>query len=82
MFLVDYGFATVNTNKELVIDIEMMKRILNLGETCMSLDGSNNVRKRTFQSIEHPRLGKSRSCATQEQEMPAEPKGEALDWRR
>ena len=39
------------------------------------------VRKRIFQSTEHPRLGTSRSCPTQ-QELPAEPKGEALNLRR
>jgi len=42
--LVDYGFATINTNGELLFDIEMMKRILNLDETCMSLDGGNGNR--------------------------------------
>ncbi len=41
VFLVDNGFATVNTNSELVFDIEMMKRILNLDETYMLLDGGN-----------------------------------------
>ena len=34
VFLVDYGFATINTNRELLFDIEMMKRILNLDARC------------------------------------------------
>jgi hypothetical protein len=44
VFFFDYGFATVNTNREFVFDIEMMKQILNLDKACMSLDGGNSNR--------------------------------------
>ena len=44
VFLVDYGFAIINTNGKLLFDIEMMKRILNLDETCMLLDRGNGNR--------------------------------------
>ena len=57
--MVDYGFATVNTNGELAFDIEMMKRILNLDETCMSLDGGNG--NRGGRPNRFPQLGKATS---------------------
>ncbi len=63
--MVDYGFATVNTNGELVFDIEMMKRILNLDETCMSLDKGNGNRGGrptvTYYDVRFPQLGKATS---------------------
>ena len=65
VFLVDYGFATVNTNGELVFDIEMIKRILNLDETCMLLDGGNGNRGGrptvTYYDVCFPQLGKATS---------------------
>jgi hypothetical protein len=65
VFLVNYGFATVNTNGELLFDIEMMKQILNLDQTCMSLDGGNGNRGGrptvTYYALRFPQLGKATS---------------------
>ncbi len=55
VFLVNYGLATVNTNKELVFDIEMMKSIL----------GGNDNQGRhptvTYYNVCFPQLGKATS---------------------
>ena len=65
VFLVDYGFTTINTNGELVFDIEMMKQILNLDEECMLLDGGNgNQGGRptvTYYDVRFPQLRKATS---------------------
>jgi hypothetical protein len=65
VFLVDYDFATINTNGELLFDIEMMKLILNLYETCMSLDRGNGNRGGrptvTYYGVCFPQLGKATS---------------------
>ena len=37
-FLIDYGLATTSQTGELIIEETMKKRILNLDETCLSLD--------------------------------------------
>ena len=43
--LVDMGFAYVDpTTGIVVIPIEQLKHIINIDETCLSLDGSDNVR--------------------------------------
>ena len=65
LFFVDYGFATINTNGELLFHIEMMKQILNLDETCMSLDGGNDNQGGrptvTYYDVRFPQLGKATS---------------------
>ncbi len=44
-YLVDLGFANVDpTTGIVVIHIEQLKHIINIDETCLSLDGSDNVR--------------------------------------
>ncbi len=43
-FLVEYGFGTYDANGKLVVEDEMKKRILNMDETCMSLDSGNGNR--------------------------------------
>ena len=54
--MVDYDFATVNTNEELVFDID-------LDETCMLLDGGNSNRGGhptvTYYDVCFPQLGKA-----------------------
>ncbi len=41
----DLGFAYVHpTTGRLVIPIEQLMRIVNIDETCLSLDGSDNIR--------------------------------------
>ena len=43
-YLVDLGFANVDpTTGIVVIPIEQLKHINNIDETCLSLDGSDNV---------------------------------------
>ena len=42
MFVVEYGFATINTDGLLHFPDEMKARIINMDETCLSLDGSNS----------------------------------------
>ena len=65
LFFVDYGFATINTNGELLFHIEMMKQILNLDKTCMSLDGGNDNQGGrptvTYYDVRFPQLGKATS---------------------
>lgn len=41
----DLGFANVHPSTgKVVIPVEQLKRIINIDETCLSLDGSDNVR--------------------------------------
>ena len=65
VFLVDYGFAAINANGELIFDKAMMKRILNLDETCLLLDGSNGNRGGhptvMCYDVSFPQLGKATS---------------------
>ncbi len=44
VFVVEYGFETINTNGELHFEEKMKKRVVNLDETCLSLGGSNSNR--------------------------------------
>jgi hypothetical protein len=64
-FVVEYGFATINVNGEVVFDEEMIKQIANLDETCLSLDRSNSTRggrpTTTYYDVRFPQLGKSTS---------------------
>ena len=41
VFVVEYGFTTINSNSELHFDEKLKKRILNMDKTCLSLDGNN-----------------------------------------
>jgi hypothetical protein len=43
-FVVEYGFATINTDGSLHFPDEMKARIINIDETFLSLDGSNSNR--------------------------------------
>ncbi len=65
VFVVDYGFATINSSNELHFEEKMKRRILNLDETCLSLDGSNgNHGGRptvTYYDVHFPQLGKAMS---------------------
>ena len=65
VFVVEYGFATINSNNELHFEEKMKQRILNLDETCLSLDGSNgNCGGRptvTYYDVRFPQLGKATS---------------------
>ena len=65
MFVVEYGFATINQNGQLHFDEEMKMRVLNLDETNMSLDGSNGNRggrpTATYYDVRFPQLGKATS---------------------
>ncbi len=38
VFIVEYGFATINRNGELIFDKKMKAQTVNLDETCVSLD--------------------------------------------
>jgi len=64
-FLVEFGFATYDANGELDIDAELMHRILNMDETCISLNGSNGNRGGrptvTYCDIRFPQLGRATS---------------------
>ncbi len=65
-FLVEYGFAMMyDADGELIIDAELMHRILNMDETCLSLDGSNGNRGGhltvTYYDICFPQLGRATS---------------------
>ena len=40
-FLVDKGFAVRDENEEFIISDAMLAKIINIDETCLSLDGSN-----------------------------------------
>ena len=65
VFVVEYGFATINQNGQLHFDEEMKMRVLNLDETNMSLDGSNGNRggrpTATYYDVRFPQLGKATS---------------------
>jgi hypothetical protein len=64
-FLVEFGFATYDADGELVIDAELMHRILNMDETCISLNRSNGDRGGrptvTYYDIRFPQLGRATS---------------------
>jgi hypothetical protein len=65
VFVVEYGFVTINMNSELHFEEIMKKQIVNLDETCLSLDGSNsNCGGRptaTYYNVCFPQLGKGTS---------------------
>ena len=44
VFLVEYGFANQNSNDELVFEDGVSSRIINMDETCISLDENNGNR--------------------------------------
>jgi len=64
VFVVEYGFATINQNGELHFDGKMKARIMNLDETCLSLDGNNGnpggvaVQPHRTMTYDSPSLGK------------------------
>jgi hypothetical protein len=62
-FLINYGFATIIQTGELIIEETMKKRILNLDETCLSLDEGNGNRGGrptvTYFDVRFPQLGKA-----------------------
>ncbi len=64
-FVVEYGFATINQNGQLLFDKKMKMRVLNLDETNLSLDGSNGNRggrpRATYYDLRFPQLGKATS---------------------
>jgi hypothetical protein len=64
-FLVDFGFAHHNANGELVFKDGALSRILNMDETCISLDGSDGNRggclTMTYYDRCFPQLGKATS---------------------
>jgi hypothetical protein len=41
VFIVEYGFTTINVNSKLIFKENIKYCILNMGNTCLSLDGSN-----------------------------------------
>ena len=63
MFVVEYGFATINVSGEIEFTEEMKGRIANLDKTCLLLDESNSTRggrpKVTYYDVRFPQLGKS-----------------------
>ncbi len=63
--MIEFGFAYHNANGELVFEDGALSRILNMYETCISLDGSNGNRGRhptvTFYDKRFPQLGKATS---------------------
>jgi len=64
-FIVEYGFATINTDGSLHFPGEMKARIINMDEACLSLDGSNSNRGGrptvTYYDVRFPQLGKATS---------------------
>ena len=64
-FLVAHGFGTIDENGELVLEDFAASRIINMDETCISLDGSNGNRggrpSVTFYDKRFPQLGKATS---------------------
>jgi hypothetical protein len=64
-FVVEYGFATINTDGLLHFPDEMKARIINMDETCFLLDGSNSNRGGrptvTYYDVRFPQLGKATS---------------------
>ena len=66
VFLIEYGFATINTiTGSLDIPQHMKARILNMDETCMSLDGGNSNRggrpTTTYSDVRFPKVGQATS---------------------
>jgi len=65
VFVVEYGFATINKNGELYFDDKMKVQIVNLDETCLSLDGNNGNRggrpTAAHFDVRFPQLGKATS---------------------
>ncbi len=65
VFLVDYGFATISQTGELIVAENTKKRILNMDETCLSLDRSNSNcgghPTVTYYDFCFPQLGKATS---------------------
>jgi hypothetical protein len=63
-FLIDYAFVIISETGELIFE-ETMKKILNLDETCLSLDGNNGNRGGrptvTYFDVRFPQLGKATS---------------------
>jgi len=63
--LIEFGFAYNNANGELVFEDGALSRILNMDETCISLDGSNDNQGGrpavTFYDKRFPQLGKATS---------------------
>ncbi len=63
-FVVEYGFATINEDGSLNFPEKMKARIINMDETCLSLDGSNSNRGGrptvTYHDVCFPQLGKQR----------------------
>ncbi len=63
--MVDYGFATISQTGERIVAENLKKRILNMDETCLSLDGSkSNCGGRptvTYYDVCFPQLGKAMS---------------------
>ena len=66
-FVVEYGFATINEYGEIYFSEEMKRRIANLDETCLSLDGSNSNcggrPTQTYYDVRFSQLGKSTSSS-------------------
>jgi hypothetical protein len=62
-FFIEFGFAYHNANGELVFKDGALSRILNMDETCISLDGSSGNRGGrptvTFYDKRFPQLGKA-----------------------
>jgi hypothetical protein len=60
-FLSDYGFGEYRDGKFVIFEDHMKKFILNLDETCCSIDGSNGVRGghpvMTYYDTRFPQLG-------------------------
>ena len=65
VFVVEYGFITINSNNELHFDEKMKKHMLNMDKTCLLLNGSNGNRGGhptvTYYDICFPQLGKAMS---------------------
>ncbi len=65
VFVVEYGFATISQTGEIMFAENMMKRTLNLDETCLSLNKSNGNHGRCltvmFYNICFPQLKKATS---------------------
>ena len=62
--MLEFGFAEVNSNGKTVIPMEQLKKIINIDETCLVLDGSKCNRggggmpEITFYSPNLPNLGR------------------------
>ena len=65
MFVVEYGFVTINSDGSLYFPDKMKARIINMDETCLSLDGSNSNRGGrptvTYYDVRFSQLGKATS---------------------